>query len=176
MLDQQFLKSVQDFIANSFSISIIRRMGPGGTLDCIRTFLKKVDFAAISKKEPSQYAQTLDELTENLRRTMPKGADGWGVARKCLNLFFRDCLYNFYLREAYDLEKFERYLEIPLDSYVGRELRREDGRLPRWHTVKGLTREESAKFQEVASEIANRKKTNRVHLDVVYWRGEQNSK
>ena len=88
-----------------------------------------------------------------------------------MNLFFRDALYNFYLRQAYHLAKFERDLEIPLDSYVGKALRLADRRLRPWQTVKGLTLEDSAKFQEVASHIADRKGTYRVHLDVVYWRG-----
>jgi hypothetical protein len=109
-------------------------MAPQGTLDCIRRFLKQdVDLAAISKN-PQKFNQTLDALTEDLRRAMPHDARHWGVARKCLNLFFRDALYNFYLRRAYDVEKVERYLEIPLDSYVGRALRREDGRLPQWRS------------------------------------------
>jgi len=173
---KDFLSSVQNFIANAFSNSIVRNMGPTGTLECIRKFLKEIDLNAISKKNPSQYTQALDELTEKLRQALPRDARYWGVARKCLNLFFRDALYNVYIREAFDLAKFETYLEIPLDSYVGRALRREDGELPRWHTVKGLTREESAKFQAAASRIAKRENTHRVHLDVVYWRGEGISK
>ena len=89
---------------------------------------------------------------------------------------FRDALYNFYLRKDYDLEKFEKYLEIPLDSYAGRELWRlaqhEGKHLPRWRTVKGLTREVSTEFQAVALEVAKREGTERVHLDVAYWPGE----
>ena len=175
-MQNDFLKSVQTFLANSFSISTIRKMGPKGTLDCIRNFLKKIDLPAISKRDPSQYPQALDDLTERLRQAMPKGAKNWGVTRKCLNLFFRDALYNFYLRKAYGLAKFEKYLEIPLDSNVGRALRDEDSDLPRWHTVKGLTRETSRKFQTAASKIAKREGTRRMHLDVVYWRREENSK
>jgi hypothetical protein len=173
-----FLSSVQDFIANAFSIAIVRRMGPKGTLGCIRRFLKEeIDFAAIAQSQPSYYAQTLDDLTEKLRQAMPKGARHWGVARKCLNLFFRDALYNFYLRQEYDLARLEKYLEIPLDSYVGRALRREQegSHLPQWRTVIGLTKEESAKFQVVAMEVAKRHRTERVHLDMVYWRREEKS-
>jgi hypothetical protein len=47
--------------------------------------------------------------------------------------------------------------------------------LSRWRTVKGLTREESAKFQAVAAKVAKLQGTERVHLDVVYWRREENS-
>ncbi len=107
---------------------------------------------------------------------MPRGARHWGVARKCLNLFFRDAIYNFYLRKEYKLAKFEKFLEIPLDSYVGHALHRQarDERrdVPPWRTVKGLTPEASAKFQAFASEIARRKRTKRLHLDVAYWGAE----
>jgi hypothetical protein len=178
-MPDDFLNSVQKFVANGFGVGVVRGMGPAGTLGRVQKFLKEeVDLAGISKQDPRRYTQILDELTERFRRNLPKGAKHWGVARKCLNLFFRDALYNFYLRKEYDLAKFEKYLEIPLDSYVGTALRREcEGvHLPRWRTVKGLTRQDSAKFQAVAAEVAKRHCTQRVHLDVVYWRGEANPK
>jgi hypothetical protein len=101
MLDEKkFLKSVQDFLANSFSVSVIRRMAPQGTLDCIRRFLKQdVDLAAISKN-PQKFNQTLDALTEDLRRAMPHDARHWGVARKCLNLFFSGCAVQFLSKKS----------------------------------------------------------------------------
>jgi hypothetical protein len=71
-------------------------------------------------------------------------------------LFFRDALYNFYLRKEYGLEKFERYMEIPLDSNVGKKLREEDKGLPRRDAVIRLTPEVSAQFQEMATRIAKR--------------------
>ncbi len=108
---EDFLASVQNFIANAFSISVVRKMGPTGTLNCVRTFLKeKINFAEISTGDPSQYPQILVGLTEKLRLALPRDARHWGLARKCLNLFFRDALYNYYLREAYGLAKFEEYL------------------------------------------------------------------
>jgi hypothetical protein len=145
-------------------------MGPKGTLGQIRSFLKEVDLAALGKRDPSEYGQVLDDMTTKLQRALPKNARNWGVARKCLNLFFRDALYNFYLREAFGLAKFEAQMEIPLDSYVGRALRQEDISLPRWQTVKGLTPEVSARYQTVALQVAERKRTRRVHLDVAFWR------
>jgi hypothetical protein len=75
----------------------------------------------------------------------------------------------------FKLVKFESYLEIPLDSYVGRKLTLlasgEGMTLPPWDTVKRLTPELSANFQAVAGKVAKRKRTQRVHLDVFYWRG-----
>ena len=172
-MQQEFYGKVQDFIANLFGSSIFRNMVGKGTLACMRKFLKEIRLDEISKTDPSRYAETLDRLTEQFLQKMPVNDRRWGVARKCLNLFFRDVLYNFYLRERYDFAKFESYLEIPLDSHVGEALRSKCGGvdLPPWHTVKGLTKEESDKFQSAAAELAKSCETERVHLDVVYWRG-----
>ena len=165
---------VQDFLANSFSISVVRKMGPEGTLKCVRNFIKALDLTAIGKTSASHFTTTLNEQTKVFQQVLPSEARHWGIARKCLNIFFRDALYNFYLREQYDLTKFEEYLEIPLDSRVGKRLRceLEGSELPRWRTVKGLTHEDSNKFQDVAAAVAKRRRTRRVHLDLIYWRGE----
>ena len=172
MEDAIFLQSVQKFLANALSISTVRKMGPSGTLETIRTFIKGIDLADVGKTNPLNYILTLDGLTESLQRALPMPAH-WGVARKCLNLFFRDALYNFYLRQEFNVTKFEEHLEIPLDSFVGRALCNEaEGRdLPRWQSVVGLDRESSANFQYVAARVAKRKGTKRVHLDMIYWRG-----
>jgi N-glycosylase/DNA lyase len=173
MEDEKFLKAVQVFLANSISISTVRRMGPTGTLARIRQFLKEeVDLKIIGESDPAHFQDTLNDLTAKLRRRLSPESRHWGVARKCLNLFFRDALYNYYLRNAYGLKKFEPYMEIPLDSNVGRRLRKEDRSLPAWRTVKGLTPELSARFQKAAAQIAKRDDTCRVHLDVKYWRGD----
>ncbi len=174
MEDGKFLKAVQGFLANSISISTVRRMGPTGTLARIREFLKEgVDLQYVTESDPANFPHVLDNLTHRLRGRLDPEARHWGVARKCLNLFFRDALYNYYLRKTYHLAKLEPYLEIPLDSNVGRRLREKDPSLPAWRTVKGLTPELSARFQEAAAQIAKRENTRRVHLDVRYWRGDQ---
>lgn len=171
-MNDEFLKNIQNFIANSFTISTIRKMASKGALKRIQQFLKEIDLANLSKSNPTQYLAALDDLTAKLLRALPEpDRKKWGLARKCLNLFFRDALYNFYLREAYDLGKLEAELEIPLDSHVGKELRKRDRALPGWKSVIGLTPDQSAKFQESALKIARRENTYRVHLDVVYWRG-----
>jgi hypothetical protein len=174
-MDQEFLNNIQNFIANNFSISTIRKMAGAGALKRIQRFMKEdIDLGDLSKSNPSQYGNTLNVLTTKLLIALPEPDRAkWGLARKCLNLFFRDALYNFYLREAYDLGKFEAELEIPLDSHVGKELRQRDRALPGWKSVIGLTPDQSAKFQESALRIARRESTHRVHLDVVYWRGSR---
>jgi hypothetical protein len=164
----ELARLVQNFIANAFSISTIRNMGPGGTLATIRSFLKALDLATLKSRQPTEYTNWLNEQTDRLSEEC---GVTWSVARKCLNLFIRDALYNFYTRDAFRLSRFEPWLEIPLDSLVGKALRAEHGDLPRWKTVKALTRKDSEKFQTAASRIAKRRGTHRIHLDVVYWRG-----
>ena len=59
---------------------------------------------------------------------------------------------------------------MPLDSLTGTELyRASDGTLPRWKTVRGLTPELSASYQEVASAEARKRDMARIHLDAVWW-------
>ena len=106
IMRNEFHRKVQKFLANAFTSSMIRNMVQPGALKRIQDFLKqKIDLTKISKLKPEQYPQTLDQLTEELMQALPPGDRKWGVARKCLNLFFRDALYNFYLREAHTLSK-----------------------------------------------------------------------
>jgi hypothetical protein len=170
-MDQVFLKDVQNFIANSFNASIIRGMAGKGALAQIQSFLKRIDLAQISKCDPAQYRDKLDSLTDELLAALPApDREKWGMARKCLNLFFRDAFYNFYLRSAHNLQKLEAEFEIPLDGQVGKKLNKENPKLPRWKSVIGLRANQSAAYQAAALEIAKNNKTHRVHLDVKYWR------
>ena len=99
--------------------------------------------------------------TGRIQRTLPGSRKPWGVARKTLNLFLRSCFYNYYLRKAYGLAEVGRWLEVPLDSVVARELKQDArrgalprwqrrGALPRWQGLGRLNREDSEKFQEYA--------------------------
>jgi hypothetical protein len=83
-------------------------------------------------------------------------------------------LYDKYICQHYGLDILEPWMELPLDSHVAKGLKSEPegASLPRWHTVVGLLPEASLAFQRVASEVAKRKKTHRVHLDLLYWRGD----
>lgn len=96
----------------------------------------------------------------------------WGAARKFLNIFLRNVVYNRYLCDEFGLEQIVPWLEIPLDSHVASGLRAERGgtRLPRWKTVIGLKPEVSRLYQDFAADVAARKGCERVHLDLLYWR------
>jgi hypothetical protein len=120
---------------------------------------------------PTRFRSALNGKTRHLRRTLPRGARRWGLARKLLNIYLRDCLYNQYLNRAFHLDRAEFLYEVPLDSITAHGLKRAAGRgeLPAWPGVRKLTLPVSAKFQQFALELARRKGTARVHLDAVYW-------
>jgi hypothetical protein len=111
------------------------------------------------------FARRLEAATRQLQAALPRRAASWGVARKLLNIFLRDCLYNTYLTKAYGLKRAERYFEVPLDSITAGHLRDKVPELPRWRGVKYLTPEVSAAYQTAAQFIADRRDIARVHLD-----------
>jgi hypothetical protein len=116
-------------------------------------------------------------LTNRLAKRLPKGR--WGAARKFLNLYLRRTTYNFYLRQAYGLDRIEPFLELPMDSFAAEGLKQEpEGKnLPDWLGVRHLTPEANAIYQAVASRVAERLSTERlsicrIHLDMKYWRAK----
>lgn len=111
-----------------------------------------------------------------LQRAFPEGDRYWGLARKSLNIFLRDCLYTVYLREAHGLQLAERYFEVPLNSLTGcAPHKTAPHRLPRWRTVRSLTADFSDMYQTVATEIARSRGIARVHLDVFWWGSREES-
>lgn len=127
----------------------------------------------IAKITPEdEYRQFLQRHTKALCKNFPMGAkNNWGAARKAINIFIRDCLYNLYLNKAYKLSKVERWMEIPLDKDVGMSLYEDySDYLPRWKTIKTLDLETSDMYQECASLTASEERVSRVHLDLIYWR------
>ena len=146
--------------------SASRRMIRKGDIEHIRTFLDRLNLRRFN--DPTKFSRALDRSTKSLANLLPK--DRWGAARKFLNLYLRDATYNFYLREAYGLDRVEPLLELPMDSYAANELRRQCGALPRWKGVIHLAPKENAVYQAFAGQVAARECIHRVHLDVRYWR------
>ncbi len=136
-----------------------------------RTYLKSVDLKRFGTKKEEAFCTALDISTDELRCALPKGTQKWGLARKVLNIFLRDCAYTIYLSDAYDLLLAEEFFEIPLDSITARELKRAcgHGRLPRWPGVKHVTPELSSEFQIAASSEAKKHGIPRLHLDALWW-------
>lgn len=140
-----------------------------GVVACARPFLVGLKLAPFGTADPRAFARQLDAATERLRACLPKPAASWGLARKLLNIFLRDCLYTGYLAKAHGLAAAERLLEIPLDSITAKEIRREAPALPRWLGVRHLDPDRSAVYQEAALLIAKRHGVARVHLDAYWW-------
>jgi hypothetical protein len=154
--------------------SVARGMGPKNTVGQAREYLARLRPPDFRVKTEGEFQAALDRATIRLVKHLPRGAKHWGAARKFLNIFMRDLVYNRFLCEHYDLCRIEPWLEVPLDSHVANGLREEpEGTLlPRWRTVIGLDKELSRQYQGVAKEVARRTKTSRVHLDILYWRRE----
>jgi len=123
------------------------------------------------KTTESGFAKNLDTATHALCDALPRGARHWGLARKVINIFLRNCLYTTYLDAAFGLHWNEPYFELPLDSITAVHLKRAAGRgrLPAWPGVKHLTEPISAKFQEAATAEADRRRISRIHLDAIWW-------
>lgn len=154
----------------AISPSSMRGGGSKGVVDAGRRFLGGLKLSGFGTTQQSRFARALDEATDGLCASFPSRARHWGLARKGLNIFLRNCLYTVYLRDAYSLELAEAFFEVPLDFLTGTELYRASAQtLPRWATIRGLTPEASALFQTVAASVAGKRRIARVHLDAVWW-------
>jgi hypothetical protein len=101
----------------------------------------------------------------------------WGAARKALNLFFRDVVYNRYLTDYLNIpndfienQYILRNMEVPLDKDVAKGLREKYSDLPKWQSIRQLTKKESDIYQARALEYANELGLARIHLDLELWR------
>jgi hypothetical protein len=142
-----------------------------GTVENAQEFFRKLDdvgqFVATSEHE---FRQVLDRITDELRCKLP--GKQWGAARKFLNIFLRDALYNRFLCEYYKLALIEPFLEVPLDGLVGRWLykrhRKKGGSdLRPWDAIIRLKPGVSDKYQEFARQVAEEEGCYRVDLDLL---------
>jgi hypothetical protein len=86
-----------------------------------REHLRGLDLNRFGVDEPRTFENELDRATEGLRRVLPRDAQHWGLARKVLNIFLRDCLYTSYLCEAFQLTRIEISLNYPPGFHHGKE-------------------------------------------------------
>jgi hypothetical protein len=142
-------------------------------LKATQEYLGKLDLAVIPVSTPKEYADWLNTATESLLEVLHKKIENkpWGTARKALNLFMRNVLYNRYLNDHFNLGKLEPWLEIPLDSAVAKGLKHRagHGNLPQWPGLKKLKWDVSKEFQDFAAKHAENERIERVHLDVYLW-------
>ena len=166
------LHYIQSHVARgAITPSLARGKGRQGTVAKARSFLRHLDLRPFGAAVAGAFSDHLDEVTAELLRHFPASARQWGLARKALNVFLRDCLYNVYLRRANRLDRAEGLFELPLDSITGTLLRREVGprRLPAWTGLKGVDRDANAVYQALAADAAHRYGIHRVHLDAYWW-------
>jgi len=170
MRPNDFIPTLQRKVAvTAVGPSALRGQGKG-VLSATQEFLSKVSLARLPRSDPRRFGFWLDRQTERLL-TLPLKSRPWGAARKAINLFLRDVLYNRYLCRHFRINRVESWLEVPLDSAVARGLKRSSqrGELPSWPGLKGLTKPVSDQYQIFANELSKEKNIERVHLDMYLW-------
>jgi len=175
-MSEDFLTSVQRFVAiTAVGASALRNQGGSGVIEAAHHFLLDCDLAEFVRPTEEEFKTELDKQTVSLQQAFPEGTRHWGAARKALNIFLRDALYNRFLAEKYKLPSIENWLEVPLDSRVAGRLIEEDQErnLPPWPGLKRLTPSISAQFQSFAGGKAKERTLARVHLDVYLWPKER---
>jgi hypothetical protein len=168
------IEYIRTYIAyGSIGASTVRGLRTKGVVDAGRTALKQVDLRRYGTTTETYFGKVLDNDSEIVLAALPKGAQFWGVARKILNIFLRNALYNIYLNQHYNLNKHENSYEIPLDSLSATGIINGTVNLSKlnWVGVKYVTPDINHVFQILAKEIANERNTHRVHLDAYFWGG-----
>lgn len=158
----------------------MRGKGNAGVAAAARSYLTQLDLAKLAA-DPEAFPELLDQRTDSLLERFEGDArERWGLARKILNLFLRDAVYNVHLRKAYRLAVLENLLELPLDGESAKRVRRDYRRLrkgrpdlpnlPAWKGPFVLTPRKSRDHQQAALEVAQAKGLRaRVHLDAFFW-------
>jgi hypothetical protein len=171
MKPHDFIRVMQQKVAvSAVGLSTVRGQGRG-VLSASQNFLGHISLTRIPNSNEKRFRIWLTRNSEYLLDYLPVKNRPWGTARKVINIFLRDSLYNQYLCRRFHLQAIERWLEVPLDSVVARALKQRGvrGELPPWPGLKRLTPEVSDKFQDFASQIAQQKGFARVHLDIFLW-------
>jgi len=175
-LPEDFYSTVQRSVAvTALGPSSLRNQGASGVIHSAQEFLAALDLSVFNGSKAVMFDAQLNSITDRLKLALPKKARNWGAARKALNLFLRDALYNHYLAKEYHLHRIENRMEIPLDSAVARGLKKLSNRpeLPVWPGLKKLTPSISTQFQSFAENVAKKRGLARVHLDIYLWLEER---
>src|SRR4051794_20175554 len=88
---RDFIQAMQVLTARSaIGASTLRRQGAPRVVASARRFLAQVELKPFGVSRRSLFAARLNSETVRLQNAFPKGARGWGTARKALNIFLRD--------------------------------------------------------------------------------------
>src|SRR5579862_5821467 len=102
MDQEQFLEMVKSRTARiAVGASTVRNSGSAGTVTAAQSHLRRVNLAPFGTADARAFSRELDNATEKLRIALPSGARHWGIARKVLNIFLRDCFYTTYLSKRF---------------------------------------------------------------------------
>lgn len=185
MLSDGFVDQVRWHTAQtSVGPSTLRNTGAKGTVAAARHGLYLVKLERLADAaDAADFAGQLSYYTERVRRRLPVPARRWGSARKALDIYLRSVLYNAYLTTEYNFTRVEQWLEIPLDSFTVRGLSRDykklrtSNKLPRFPGVAAADFRVYAAYQEAATKVAAElyDGISRVHLDIYYWRSDDDS-
>jgi len=142
----------------SIGTSTLRNQGAPKVKETAQKYLAAMNLKPLMKiSSEKEYRKFIDRHTASLSNKFPSGAKGnWGAARKAINIFLRDCLYNSYVSKEFRIKNLSRWLEIPLDSDVGENLNKLYPELPPWDAIKRLNVDISDKFQEAALDQAKK--------------------
>jgi hypothetical protein len=169
----EMMRAYQTRLARiAIGTSTLRGKGNVGAARAARGFLARLDVQPFAVTDEGRFASALDDATDALRKCLPQDARHWGLARKAVNIFLRDCMYSRHLSDHFNLIEAAPFMEIPLDGVVGRRLADLEPTLPRWVSIKGLTRETSDKFQLAAKQASDDMGVLRVDLDAIWWGGQ----
>lgn len=183
-MDDIAAKTRQKFIAKRALPSSAMRSQGEGTLGEVREYCQDLDLGTFEVTSERLFLVELDQATEDLSgRLCPKN---WGAARKALNLFLRDVMYDACLPVHHKLEgSLLCWLELPLDSRSvrfikseGKAIAKQDGtcKLPLApkgkFTIRDLVKPQSNQLQKYASVVASHKGYKRVELDEEAWGGK----
>ena len=171
MTTADLLRAIQHRTARvAIGSSSMRGAGNTGVVTAARTHLGRLDLRPFGTRDDDRFRVALNSATTRLRAALPEEARCWGLARKGLNIFLRDCLYTVYLQERYHLDRAKPFFEVPLDSISARHIRAlDEDVLPRWRGVKALDYRTSKRYQDAAARIAASKGILPVHLDAIWW-------
>ncbi len=169
---QDLLTIVRIHVASrAVGASSARGAGRKGVVRVARRHFASMKLVRFGTSRKSTFQAALNATTASLLKVLPPKAKQWGLARKLVNMFLRDCLYNHYLRAAYGLDRAEAHFEVPLDSVTGKALRKLAlaGKVPAWRGLVHLTESESELFQAFALAHARSLEVARIHLDALLW-------
>jgi hypothetical protein len=167
--EMDFLKTMQQFVATTaIGTSALRNQGKGSH-DAVRKVLSDFDLSSLKNMGKDEYTEWVDTKTDSVLCCWKGKSQPWGAARKSVNLFMRDALYNQYLNSEYIISGIEQWMEIALDSKVSMGLRNRFKSLPRWPGLRHLKHDVSDQYQECAQKLADENGIHRVHLDIWLW-------